>query len=70
MIQSEEAEKQNGYLKRIQMLKEFKRMALVDQDVARFGKNIEGAKKSIGNISGSPLLKRNAEKDTCNRKIV
>lgn len=58
MIQSEEAEKQNGYLKRIQMLNEFKRMALVDQDVARFGQNIEGAKKSIRKISGSPLSKR------------
>lgn len=41
MIQSEETEKQSGYLNRIKMLQEIKRMALVDKDVESFGQNFQ-----------------------------
>lgn len=52
MIQSEEIEKQPGYLKRLQMLKEIKRNTLVDQDVKSFGQNIRITRENIKSVTG------------------
>lgn len=52
MIQAEQEEKQPGYLNRVKMLKEFKRMSLVDQDVERFNKDIQDARENTKTITG------------------
>eukprot|EP00477_Mikrocytos_mackini_P004006 GAHX01005541.1.p1 GENE.GAHX01005541.1~~GAHX01005541.1.p1 ORF type:complete len:81 (-),score=10.25 GAHX01005541.1:546-788(-) len=58
MIQSEETDKQPGYFNRVKMLKEIKRMALVDQDVENFGQNIRLTRESIKSITGKTFQKR------------
>lgn len=52
MIQSEESEKRSGYQKRIGMLMEMKRMALVDKDVESFGQNIKATHENIQSVTG------------------
>lgn len=59
MIQSEETEKQSGYLNRIKMLQEIKRMALVDKDVESFGQNFQLTRKDIESVTGKSFQKRN-----------
>lgn len=58
MIQSEETDKQPGYFNRVKMLKEIKRMALVDQDVESFGQNIRLTRENIKSITGKTFQKR------------
>lgn len=58
MIQSEETDKQPGYFNRVKMLKEIKRMALVDQDVESFGQNIQLTRENIKSITGKTFQKR------------
>lgn len=58
MILSEETDKQPGYFNRVKMLKEIKRMALVDQDVESFGQNIQLTRESIKSITGKTFQKR------------
>lgn len=68
MIQSEETEKKQGYFNRIIMLMEFRKMALVDEEVANFSQNIEVAKKNIRSLLGRVLPRRTPGKE--NRKNV
>lgn len=58
MIHSETTEKQPGYLKRVQMLEEIKKMALIDQDVEMLDKNIKDTKKSAKATVGKPTEKK------------
>lgn len=51
LIQSEEIEKQPGFLKRVQMLKEIKRKALVDPDVNTLGQNIRVTRETIKSVT-------------------
>lgn len=59
MIQSEETEKQPGYFNRVKMLKEIKRMALVDKDVENFGQNVRLTRENIKSVTGKTFPKRN-----------
>lgn len=59
MIQSEETEKQLGYFNRVKMLKEIKRMALVDKDVENFGQNVRLTRENIKSVTGKTFPKRN-----------
>lgn len=59
MIQSEETEKQPGYFNRVRMLKEIKRMALVDQDVENFGQTFRLTRENIKTITGKTFSSRN-----------
>lgn len=58
MIQSEEMEKQPGFLNRVQMLKEMKKMALVDPDVSSLGQNIRVTRKAIKPMTGKSFQTR------------
>lgn len=58
MIQSEEVEKQPGFLNRVKMLKEIKRMALVDQDVNTLGQNIRVTRETIKSVTGKSFQTR------------
>lgn len=58
MIQSEEIDKQPGFLKRVQMLKEIKKMALVDQDVNSLGQNIRVTREDIKSVTGKSFQTR------------
>lgn len=58
MIQSEEMERQPGFIKRIKMLKEIKKLALVDQEVEKFCQNIRITKENIKLVMGKRVLKR------------
>lgn len=58
MIQSEEIDKQPGFLKRVQMLKEIKKMALVDQDVNSLGQNIRVTRENIKSVTGKSFQTR------------
>lgn len=64
MIQSEETEKQPGYLNRVKMLTEIRRMALVDQDVESFGQNFQLTRDHIESITGKSLPKINNDMGT------
>ncbi|XP_078317759.1 uncharacterized protein LOC144620557 [Crassostrea virginica] len=59
MIQSEEVEKQPGYLNRIRMLDEMKRVALVPEDVQMFTKNIIDARQNVNAVVGSEHERQN-----------
>lgn len=59
IIQSEETEKQPGYFNRVKMLKEIKRMALVDKDVENFGQNVRLTRENIKSVTGKTFPKRN-----------
>lgn len=52
-IQSEEIDKQPGFLKRLQMLKELKKITFVDQDVNSLGQNIRVTRKAIKPVTGT-----------------
>lgn len=58
MIQSEEMDKQPGFLNRVQMLKEIKKMALVDQDVNSLGQNIRVTRENIKSVTGKSFQTR------------
>ncbi|XP_062611155.1 uncharacterized protein LOC134273000 [Saccostrea cucullata] len=57
MIQSEESEKQPGFPKRVKMLMEMKRMALVDKDVESFSQNIKVTRKNIQSATGKTFTR-------------
>lgn len=65
MIQSEKLEKQPGFFKRVQLLEEMKKMALVDQDVESFDQNRHVMKEKIKSTTGKsfqsniPIKKKN-----------
>lgn len=52
MIKSEEMEKQPGYLKRIEMLQNIKKSALVDQEVASLSRSIQITRKNVKSATG------------------
>lgn len=52
MIQSEELEKQTGFLDRVRMLKEMRKTALLDQDVKNLKQNIHVIRKNIMSATG------------------
>lgn len=58
MIQSEEIEKQPGFLKRVQVLKEMKRMALIDKDVNSLEQNIRSTRENIKSVTGKSFQPR------------
>lgn len=58
MIQSEETEKQPGFLKRVQMLKEIRKTGLVDQDVNSLGHNIRVTRENIRSLTGKFIQPR------------
>lgn len=47
MIQSEEMDKQPGYFRRVEMLKNMRKMALVGQNVEEFGETVKSTKENI-----------------------
>lgn len=57
MIQSEQTEKQPGFLERVKMLQNMRKMALVDEDVENLGKNIQDARNSVETVVGKPIQK-------------
>lgn len=69
MIQSEQEEKQPGHLNRVKMLMEFRKMALVDQEVEDFSMNIQEARENIMTITGKSF-KRDSEAKKRTRKMV
>lgn len=58
MIQSEETERKQGYVNRIKMLREFERMARVDEDVANFSQDINVTRETIRKLTGKNLPNR------------
>lgn len=52
MIQAEETERQPGYKRRIRMLIEFRRMALVDKQVENFGHSLKSTKDDVTSAVG------------------
>lgn len=52
MIQSEHEEKQPGHLNRVKMLKELRRMALLDKDVEKLNKNMQDVQEIIKSATG------------------
>lgn len=52
MIKSEEMEKHPGYLKRIEMLQNIKKSALVDQEVANLSKSIQITRENVKSATG------------------
>lgn len=52
MIEAEETEKQPGFRRRIKILYEFKRMALVDEQVQNFDQNIKSMKDDVKSAVG------------------
>lgn len=69
MIQSEQEEKQPGHLNRVKMLKEFRKMALVGQDVEDLSKNIQEARENTKTIIGKSF-ERDTEAKKKTRNIV
>lgn len=69
MIQSEQEEKQPDHLNRVKMLKEFRKMTLVDQDVKDFSKNIQEARENIMTITGKSF-ERDSEAKKRTREMV
>lgn len=55
MIQSEQTEKQPGFLERVKMLQNMQKMALIDNDVENLGKNIQDARNSVQTVVGKPI---------------
>lgn len=66
MILSEQEEKQPGYQNRVKMLKEFKRTALVGQDVEKLGKDIKDARENIKSVMGKSFGRDNETKGARN----
>lgn len=52
MIQAEETERQPGYKRRIRMLLEFRRMALVDKQVENFDHSLKSTKDDVTSAVG------------------
>lgn len=52
MIEAEETEKQPGFRRRIRMLHEFKRMALVDKQIQNFDQNLKSTKDDVTSAVG------------------
>lgn len=52
MIEAEETERQPGFRRRIRMLHEFKRMALVDKQIQNFDQNLKLTKDGITSAVG------------------
>lgn len=52
MIQSEQEEKQPGYLNRVKMFQELKRMAFVEKEVENLNKNMQDAKERVKLATG------------------
>lgn len=52
MIKSEGMEKQPGYLKRIEMLQNIKKSALVDQEVASLSRSIQITRENVKSATG------------------
>jgi hypothetical protein len=69
MIQAEESDRQPGYDKRIKMLEEMKRMALVDKDYQNLGLNFRRTRSDITSAVGKEIPeKRRARKRRPDRK--
>lgn len=66
MIQSEEMDEQPGFLNRVKMLKEIKRMTLVDQDVNTLGQNIRVTRETIKSVTGKSFQTRIKKKNQGN----
>lgn len=52
MIESEQEEKQPGYLNRVKILKELRRMTNVDKDVEKLNQDIQDAKERVQLATG------------------
>lgn len=52
MIEAEETERQPGFRRRIRMLHEFKRMALVDKQIQNFDQNLKLTKDDVTSATG------------------
>lgn len=70
MIQSEQEEKQPDHLNRVKMLKEFRKLALVDQNVKDFSKNIQEARENIMTITGNSFERDNEAKKRTRERVV
>lgn len=57
MIRSEEMKKQPTYFNRLKMLQEFKKMALVEENMKKFSESVNSMKKSIMVVTGKSFAK-------------
>nr|XP_022290966.1 uncharacterized protein LOC111102491 isoform X2 [Crassostrea virginica] len=61
LIQSEQTEKQTGFLERVKILQNMKKKALVDKDGENLGKIIQDAQNSVQTVVGKPIQRRARE---------
>lgn len=64
MIESEQKDKQPGYLHRVHMLKQVRKKALVGEDVEKLSKNFELKRKDIKKTTGKSFRHRKCFKNT------